>query len=90
MLQAWQTGNKEYKLGLLWRNFVLRKQIMTLSKFLRNTAIESKHMPYNKVQDIPCLIPIKFIKTYLGCQQLCIPENLCGLKSHTQKYQSLW
>ena len=46
-------------------------------------------MPYNKVQDIPRLIPIKFIKTYLGCQQLCIPENLCGLKSHTQKYQSL-
>lgn len=62
---------------------------MTLSKFLVNTYIEFKCMFNNKVQDTPCLISVTFIKTYLGCQQVCIPENLCVLKSHTLKIARL-
>lgn len=63
---------------------------MTLAKFLRNTGLESKHMPDNKIQDIPCLIPIKFLKIYLGCQQLYIPEkSLCFENSDTKLAESM-
>lgn len=62
---------------------------MTLFKFLINTYIEFKCMFDSKVQDTPSLFPVKFIKTYLGCQQVCIPENLCVLKSHTLKIAGL-
>lgn len=76
-------------MNLTLKKHSLRKQNMTLSKFSINTYIELKHMLNNKVQDTPCLIRVELIKTYLGCQQVCIPENLCVLKSHTLKIAGL-
>ena len=58
-----------------------------LQRFLRNT--ESKYMLDNKIQATPYLILIKFVKTYLGCQQTRIPENLCALKTHALKIAGL-
>lgn len=46
-------------------------------------SIDSKHMIDKKgKQATPCLISIKFNMTYVGCLQVCIPENLWVLQNH--------